>query len=276
MFNSAENNQVFEPVADFIKLHVGAVSHERIISIEKKESKTDIFSCVFVQNDSRYYALTARHCLEDLCDSSRIRISTFNHQWPGEIIPLDFKDNVNFGMSKNKRIDICYLELDEKTAKSLKVNFFPSYNSISQAYKHYTRVCLIGFPTQFLEQNFISNSSGKAKFILLVKPFICWTNISKRIPEETSALDYQPDLNFDIYLEYDPRKIHDVNTDNILPDITPQGMSGCGVFEVPIDHKDKIWNASDIKLIGIQSSYYPGNKLLKATKIEHLFEILKQ
>jgi len=276
MFNSAENNQVLESVAEFIKSHVGAVSHEWIISEQEKKTEADSFSCVFVQNDTKFYVVTARHCLEYLNESSRIMISTFNNRWPGEIIPLDFKDNVNFGMSKNKRIDICYLELDKKTARSLKVNFFPSYNSISQAYKYDTRVCLIGFPKQFLEQRFTLNTSNIPKYNLLVKPFICWTNISNRIPEETSVFDYQPDLNLDIYLEYDPRKIHDVNTDNILPDIRPQGMSGCGVFEVPIERKNKIWSPSDIKLIGIQSSYYPRNKLLKATKIEHLFEILKQ
>ena len=273
MQDESENNELLHPIADFIKSHVGVVCHEWIISMKEKRTEAHSFSCVFVQTDSKYYVVTARHCLEDLCESSRIMISTFNNRLPDDTIRFGCKDNVNFGIPKSKRIDISYLEVDEKTARSFKVRFFPSYNCISQDHKDDTRVCLIGFPRQFVHQNFIPTKSDKPKFNLLAKPFICWTNISNRIPQERSVLDYEPDLNIDIFIEYDPEKIYDVENDMPLLNIRPQGMSGCGVFRVSTNSKKEIWSALDINLIGIQSSYYEKDKLLKATRIERLFEI---
>jgi hypothetical protein len=56
----------------------------------------------------------------------------------------------------------------------------------------------------------------------------------------------------------------------------PKGMSGAGVWLLPPSvRRDQIWDGSRARLAGIQSTWYKRVKLLKATRIERLLELLR-
>lgn len=98
MHSSTLESDFRNTIASYIKLHVGVVSHEWIISVRDRKTQADNFSCVFIQNESRRYAVTASHNLRNLNRSSRIIISSFNDIGPGKIIPIQFENNQKFGM----------------------------------------------------------------------------------------------------------------------------------------------------------------------------------
>jgi len=275
MPNTTEESDFRNTIASYIKLHVGVVCHEWIISEKNRITQADNFSCVFIQNENKHYAVTASHNLENLNRSSRIIISSFNDKGPGKIIPIDFDNNPNFGLHKNKKIDLCFLEISQRISNSLKINFINSVNCSSNNCSAGTSICMIGFPTEFVERTTITNNGNK-KHSFSAKPFILWSSISENIPEHNSLLSPKPDLNYDIYIEYNPDRIFDVNTDQKIQNIDPIGMSGCGIFSIPEYQNGEVWNASNINLIGIQSSYYKNSNLLKITKIDYLFDILNK
>jgi hypothetical protein len=50
MHNATEERDFRNTIASYIKLHVGVVSHEWIISKKDKITQADNFSCVFIEN----------------------------------------------------------------------------------------------------------------------------------------------------------------------------------------------------------------------------------
>lgn len=86
------------------------------------------------------------------------------------------------------------------------------------------------------------------------------------IVNPNEAPNYNPTLHF----LADFRR--DVPSEDFVND--PKGMSGSGVWLVPEFRKGEAWDPRDAKLVGIQSSWYAGRQMLKATRVERLIALL--
>lgn len=81
------------------------------------------------------------------------------------------------------------------------------------------------------------------------------------------------------FMDYDPR-VHFLVDFPEGPDPTdyvtePHGLSGAGLWRPPRPApKDRIWNPRTVTLVGIQTGWYSRSRLLKATRIERVVDLL--
>lgn len=79
---------------------------------------------------------------------------------------------------------------------------------------------------------------------------------------ETSLSNYDPNYHF-VMMHNDRQPIH------------PRGMSGGPIWKIILPDT-VVWNPEDaIELVGVQSGYYEQSKLLKATQIKYVLEVIR-
>jgi hypothetical protein len=67
-----------------------------------------------------------------------------------------------------------------------------------------------------------------------------------------------------------------VGSNKSLPPIEPQGLSGCAIFHLQRVRKTGIWHTGQMNVIGIQSTFLPNRKLLRATRSEHAAQLIER
>lgn len=257
---------------DLIKKHLLAAIKDFVLTrngVIISDGGANQFSCVFATVNNRFFAITASHCLNDIQNRDSILIGTFNNQSPGvKITPKNIYSNAVDVTDDIPKIDIGVIELNNKQAEELKVDWFKEDDLTSNFTGTGAFVCLAGFPTHLF-----SNSKVGSQHTFFPRPFIYLSQISDRIPPSEN-LKISSDPSVDIYIEYSPINIIEGSINEKADILKPQGLSGCGILIIPLSINGHIWTPSNTKLAGIQSSYIKKSKLLRAKRIEHLYALL--
>lgn len=225
-----------------------------------------IFSGSFVRSGSQYLVLTARHCIEAVMDWNDIRILSFNrpevsrpaatrgrfwvtspHDVPGADLP---------------RLDIGFILLHESLAQSLNAEWIPIERIGSGRVKGGDGVFLTGFPAQLA--SVIRGQRGERATALHPLHFV--GEVARHMPQ---GLARQARRHIDMFVHFEHDDLVKVGTGASIDPIAPAGMSGCGVFSVQRVRKRGLWTAGSMDLVGIQSSFLPDRRLLRATRAAH-------
>lgn len=123
------------------------------------------------------------------------------------------------------------------------------------------QVMVVGFPDQLVKS--ATNRAGEQGAGALAFSYVT----------EISGKDFQHD-------EYRPESHFLLTFDHPQDDMeitAPRGMSGGGVWMPPgFPPSDRVWNPGEIKLVGIEVSWFETSKFLKAVRIERLAALLAE
>ncbi len=163
-------------------------------------------------------------------------------------------------------LDLGILELSPDSALALGVEWIAAPNATSRHMGPRALVCVAGFPSELL------NVPSAAPLVVVPTPFMYFSEVSTRLPDPQDV-SVPMEEAIDFFVEYEQRNILAVGGDRLA--IHPRGMSGCGVFIVPRPVPGQIWSPQGIELAGIQSSFVPAAQLLRANRIEYVFDLIK-
>ncbi len=234
----------------------------------KEHGKTDgtkidpIASSVLVTHQDRFFLITAGHVVEENDpEDLGILIGNIFNILIGEVKYI----NPYLNELSNK-IDIAIWELDNNLVADLKTKYnFLSIDNFALNHdllQKDPRYLIVGFPWRRSKLNPI-NKKIKAN------PLIFLTHLAP--PEIYQKLKLE-DFN-NMILDYRQRKIIDGKTDNITKGVTPEGISGCGVWFIEkfIYEPRK---PPPLKLVSIITEQDKNKRYLQSTRIDIINEIL--
>jgi hypothetical protein len=234
----------------------------------KEHGKTDgtkielIASSLLFNHDGNFFLFTAGHVIqENDPEDLGILIGNIFHILVGEIRYVNpYQD------SKSYKIDIAVWKLDPDLAKNLKLNY--QFLTIDNVVLDHSckpkdpRYLIVGFPWRRAKLNPIKKT-------IKVNPFIFLTNVA----DEKTYKDLRLDSYSNIILNYRQRKIIDGKTGRITKGVTPDGLSGCGVWFIEkfIYFPSK---APQLKLLSIVTDQDKNKRYLQSTRIDLINEVL--
>lgn len=264
--NDEAHKEVVRCVTEAAKRRLGCclvVEDDRLLS----------FSATFIFAQGKYFLVTAAHCLENASFASTLRVATASHQTPGIEVPL--RDKVLFGSAKLNgqvvNLDVGYIELPPDIAEALGVDWSTQEAATSDWTGSGALVYIAGFPGSKARLE-----PGKPS-VYHPQPMVYWGEVTHRPHNlEWGGYNIPPNDSVDVFVEYEAGNHHDAITRSPMEDIDPKGMSGGGVFVVPRPVGDGLWTPSEVHLAGIQSSHVPGDNLVRATRVEHVFHLMEE
>jgi len=224
----------------------------------------DGFSGVLVEDQDRYFIVTASHCISDLRKSDILLISTFGNQGLNEKVSCIDVCMLTEKDSKSTDVfDTGAIEISKAFADRLDCQWIIRTNITSLAATPNSTVLALGFPVDLIRMD------GDGSVYSHPTPFLFISQVSGKYPQVSSNSTI---LNqaFDLMVHYEKNNIW--SDGKLIPELHPRGMSGCGIFSVPIPAKDELWDASGIKLAGIQSGII--GEFLRAKKSELVIRLL--
>src|SRR5205814_10585108 len=119
----------------------------------------------------------------------------------------------------------------------------------------------IGFP----EDYYVTTEKGDG--IGLQRRLSMYLHLTERARESTAISGYVRRLH--ILLNLNSKRFAPIKVD-------PHGMSGGSVWRMkPVTRVREIWSPSSADLVGIQTGFYKGAKLIKATRIEEAVRLAR-
>lgn len=223
-----------------------------------------IGSAVLIKLNDRFFLVTAGHIINEnnIGKIGFFEINTF-HILYGNFIYT----NPDFD-KESKYTDLAICELDIESKEFLTKHFdFIDGTKLNFDYqpKNDKNFLIVGFPWRKTKFNFVKQ---KIKVI----PFKFLTNIykSKQISKEIESYRDQ------IYLlSYPQRQIIEIKSGQKKRAVTPDGLSGCGIWHIPDIYVENLNNIV-VNLAGIVTRQDEFKKLyIVATKIHIVSELLR-
>jgi hypothetical protein len=192
--------------------------------------------------------LKGHYCVDNVKNAS-LRELTENPETLAVMLPL-----VHRFYSDEEDDDLVLLELDPRSELFRRNHFYPIELNIKILPKEDVKICLLGFPTDFMR-----DERGDGRFGCFPY-FLASRVVDKEL--NRNVYDYNKEKHFLIEYEKFGDKI-----DNL------RGISGCGIW-TPSQLPQEVWTAN-LRLLGVQTGFYEGDEVLKATRIEKVIELLE-
>lgn len=216
--------------------------------------KSDVGSGTLIQIATRFFIATAGHNLAGVPD--KCLYMGYSKEKVYEQLPF-----VRRKPSANEREpdpDVGYVEILPETAVLMNEKEFLPLNRIGPFTGSWpTRVFLTGFPAQMVPLE----SALKNRFDLSAIGYL--TEIRK-----ASELACQHDESRDIFIDYDLNSVF-VEKQPGMAMPKPGGLSGGGLWALPINYQAELWRPNDTMLIGIERSWLENSSSVRCTQIQH-------
>lgn len=155
-------------------------------------------------------------------------------------------------------IDVGYMEITPDYANAMKEKSFLPLNRIKPFINLWKpRVFLNGFPSELVPKDL----AKKNMFNLHAMGYLTETRDPKNV-------NYNNVESRDIFVDYDEIGVLvDKKPDFKMPE--PYGISGGGLWALPMASKGKLWDPQDTMLIGIERSWIKSSRVVLCTQIQH-------
>jgi hypothetical protein len=156
--------------------------------------------------------------------------------------------------------DVGYIEIPSEIAISIEEREFLPLNRIRPFIDTWpTRVFLTGFPAEMVPIEL----AKKNKFILSAIGYLTET----RLPNQ------QRDDSMDILVDYELTSVF-VERPLGWHMPKPHGISGGGLWALPLTSRMELWNPDDTTLIGIEKSWLETSNCVRCTQIQHWLKLV--
>lgn len=238
---------------------------KRSICLLLSDNGQNFFSGVLVRDRTRYFIISANHCIDNVRDWRTLLVSTFGNQSRGNRVDLIKAEMLTRRNSDDiSEFDIGVIEISKTCAYSLNGTWLDRSKISSEFAYMGATVVAIGFPSQLCD---VSETGGTRR--ANPSPYLFVSQVADKLPELSSE-SVPINASADIILYYDGSNIS-LDGEPIM--VHPAGMSGCGLFTIPAEGDGIIWDAGDIKLAGSQSSFV-GHKYLRGKRSECILKLL--
>jgi hypothetical protein len=213
-----------------------------------------VSSGTLVQIGSRFFIATAAHNLTPINDNCLY--IAYGKEPVYE--PFRFVRRKPLLNETEPEFDVGYIEISHDTAKSMNEKEFLPLNRINPFINFWpTRVFLTGFPAEMVSLE----SDLKNKF---VSDAIGYLTETKKLNE----LKCNYDELTDIVVDYEPKSIFvEKQTGITMPQ--PFGLSGGGLWALPITQQEKLWTPNNTMLIGIKNSWVEMSNIVRCIQIQY-------
>ena len=216
-------------------------------------------SGTLVQVGSRFFVATAAHNLTN--DKTGVPDNCLYLGYTKNVThePFPFCGRKPSAGEKEPSIDVDYIEISHKIARSMTEKEFLPLNRIRPFTDFWpTRVFLTGFPAGIVPLE----AARRKKFHLDAIGYLTET----RKPDSSEC---KGNKSTDIFVDYEETSIL-VQNQEVITMPKPQGLSGGGLWALPIARKGTLWRPSDTTLIGIQRKRVKtAPAILCCTQIQH-------
>lgn len=226
------------------------------------KSITPCASSILFTHNKQYFLVTASHVIADN-DPKNLGILEGNEFLciQGELSYINpYLDE------KSDKIDVAIFKLsDELTANLARYYRFLTIENLlldHELKEHDPKYLVVGYPWRSSKLNPVEKT-------IFPKPFIFLTTLAT----ETDYKHLNTNKHTNILLQYHQKKIVNWKTHSITKGVNPQGISGCGVWFINKYIYDPI-NKPILKLIGIITDQDKNKRLLQATRIDYVNDIL--
>lgn len=206
------------------------------------------------------FLITAEHFLEDYADRG-YRLFLMPPRPDGPKVELSFE---RFYVSHDPAIDIAVFRLSDQQEAQLRDDYrFLRLNNVRLVAPRPDEgpfFLVTGFPAECAGRD--PADPGRADV---------HRYLSSRYDGDYDWIEnFNPNNN--IVLMYDRRSRHTTGHVGKPPDAP--GMSGCGIWYLPVPYGFEGWRDDDIRLVGIQHSWTPRPGYLKGTVISHALSMI--
>jgi hypothetical protein len=224
------------------------------ILIYKDNEDSSVGSGTLVKIGPKYFIATAAHNLSGIADDNLYIV--FKKDITYEAVPF-VKRNPS-SREAESAFDIGYIEISPDIAKLINEKEFLPLERITPFINFWpTRVFLTGFPAQMVSLE----SARKNKFTLDAIGYLTETKIINEL-----KCDY--DESTDIFVDYELNSIFvEKQIDKKMPE--PYGLSGGGLWALPITQEGALWTPDNTMLIGIEKSWISSLQMVRCTQMQH-------
>ena len=229
------------------------------VAILEYHSKNNNFvgSGTLVQLGSRFFIATAAH---NLTDDNHVGISDdclFIACKKRTSQQLPFLSRKPSAEEEEPAIDVGYIEISSDTAASMTENEFLPLSRIRPFVDYWpTRVFLTGFPAGIVSLE----AARRNRFHLDAIGYLTET-------KKLNDMEYKHDKSTDVFIDYEQNSVF-VENQEVIQMPEPHGLSGGGLWALPITQGGAIWAPQETMLIGIERSRKSPN-ILCCTQIQH-------
>ncbi|MBN2398021.1 MAG: hypothetical protein JXI32_06535 [Deltaproteobacteria bacterium] len=219
--------------------------------------KSSVGSGTLIKIGSRFLIATAGHNLVGVPDDCLYYVPSKKMIYDQ---PPFIRRNPLANSSDPGEADVGYIEIPSEIAISIEEREFLPLNRIRPFIVTWpTRVFLTGFPAEMVPIELAT----KNKFILSAIGYL--TEIRK--PNQ------QRDDSMDIIVDYEPTSVL-VERPNGWKMPNPRGISGGGLWALPLAGRTELWNPDDTTLIGIEKSWLETSNCVRCTQIQHWLKLV--
>jgi len=215
-----------------------------------------VSSGTLIKIDSRFFIATAGHNLAGVPDNCLFYV----HSKEMVYEQLPFIKRKPLANDSEPELDVGYIEIPSDIANSINEKEFLPLNRIRPFIAGWpTRVFLTGFPSAMAPIDL----ALKNKFILSAIGYLT----------ETNKLVQFHDKSQDIYVDYELTSVFvEKPNEKIMPE--PYGLSGGGLWALPMHDSTELWIPSDTTLIGIERSWLKDSNCVRCTQIQHWLKLI--
>ncbi len=215
-----------------------------------RRDKNYVGSGTLIKIGSRFLIATAGHNLAGVPDDCLYYVHSKKMIY--EQLPF-IRRNPLSNASDPGEADVGYIEMPSEIAISIEEREFLPLNRIRPFIATWpTRVFLTGFPAEMVPIELAT----KNKFILSAIGYLTET----RMPNQ------QRDDSMEILVDYERPLGRNMPK--------PHGISGGGLWALPLADRAELWNADDTTLIGIEKSWLETSNCVRCTQIQHWLKLV--
>lgn len=218
--------------------------------------KNYVGSGTLIKIGPRFFIATAGHNLAGVPDECLYYV--YSKEMVDEQLP--FIRRKPLANEREPDPDVGYIEIPSETAISMNEKEFLPLNRIRPFIAAWpTRVFLTGFPAEMVP----FESALKNKFNLSAIGYLT----------EIKMVSKSHDKSKDIYIDYELTSVF-VEKQLGMDMPKPYGLSGGGLWVLPINDRTELWRPSDTTLIGIERSWLKDSSCVRCTQIQHWLKLV--
>jgi len=216
-------------------------------------------SGTLIQLGSRFFFATAAHNLVSYKDECLYIGHTKQGTW--EQFPIKRRSpQLN---EREPEFDVGYIEIPSDYVCNIKEKRFLSLERLRPFVNSWsTRVFLIGFPAELVPKDL----ARKNLFDLHAMGYLTETIALEEVKHDTV-------VSRDISIAYDDVGVL-VDRQPSFKMPGPYGISGGGLWALPITPKGDLWNPEDTMLIGIDRSWLESTRTVLCTQVQHWLRLV--
>lgn len=251
-FRTLTNNEVSALAPHTFKYSVPILQYHR-------KDENYVGSGTLVQVGSRFFVATAAHNLTDDNRGVADNCLYLGYSKKETYEKLSFCNRKPSFGENEPAIDVGYIEISPETATSMTEKEFLPLSRIAPFIDYWpTRVFLTGFPAGIVPVEL----ARRNKFNLDAIGYLTET-------KKLDGLEYKHDKSTDIFIDYGQISVL-VENQKVIAMPEPHGLSGGGLWALPIATMGAVWTPNNTTLIGIQRKRLKdAPAILCCTQIQH-------